>query len=72
MKISRMSVDYAILERGRLEAGKLPANVPFNDARGGTLRAVLPHAPSEQGARLNEGQRLDKEAYRQAWPTICR
>lgn len=63
--LSRMSVDYAILERARLQAQqKLPVNPVFM-----TMAAArfLPFFEVFQGStltRLREGEPLDKELYR--------
>jgi Domain of unknown function (DUF4838) len=66
VKVSRMSVDYAILERGRLEAlGKLPANEPFKTLVAARFKPFVATLQENKIARLHEGQPLDKEAYRQ-------
>ena len=65
VKRSRMSVDYAILERARLQAQKkLPADATF--ARLAAHRFQPFFAVLERSAltRLSEGQPLDKQAYR--------
>ena len=65
VKLSRMSVDYAILEHARLKMSQQPA---CDD--GVIAMAKQRFAPffqtlqSSSVARLHEGQPLDKEAYR--------
>ena len=65
VKISRLSVDYAILERGRLHAlGKLPANARFAAVATARFNPFFAALQQSKVARFHEGQPLDKEAYR--------
>jgi hypothetical protein len=64
VKLSRMSVDYALLERARLQSqGKLPANKPAMDL---AIVRFKPFSETLHGSKLNrlrEGGSLDKDAY---------
>jgi len=65
VKISRLSVDYAILERSRLEAlRKLPVNERFTAVVKARFQPFIATLQKSKVARLHEGQPLDKEAYR--------
>jgi hypothetical protein len=66
VKLSRMSVDYAIVERARLQAQKqLPANGPFVALAKTRFQPFLATLLQSKVVRLHEGAPLDKEAYRQ-------
>ena len=65
VKISRLSVDYAILERSRLETlRKLPVNERFTAVVKARFQPFIATLQESKVARLHEGQPLDKEAYR--------
>jgi hypothetical protein len=65
VKISRLSVDYAILERGRLQLlGKLPKNERFAASVAARFQPFFATLAGSKVVRLREGQPLDREAYR--------
>jgi hypothetical protein len=65
VRLSRMSVDFAILERARLEAPqKLPINESFLAIARERFTPFFQTLQSSKVTRLREGQPLDKEAYR--------
>ena len=65
VKRSRMSVDYAILERARLQAQKkLPANEALAKLAVNRFQPFCEALQSSALTRLREGQLLDKQAYR--------
>ena len=65
VKRSRMSVDYAILERARLQTQKkLPANESFLSLAAARFEPFFEVLQRSDLGRLREAQPLDKEAYR--------
>jgi len=65
VKLSRMSVDYAILERGRLQAlRKLPVNERFRPLVGARFNPFFDVLWTSKLNRLNEWNLLNKETYR--------
>ena len=65
VKLSRMSVDYAILERGRLQAqGKLPVDERFLLPVSVRFTPFFETLEDSNLTRLKETQVLDKQAYR--------
>ena len=65
VKRSRMSVDYAILERARLQMqNKLPAGKPLLSLAAARFRPFFAVLDTSGLSRLQEGTPLDKEAYR--------
>jgi len=65
VKLSRMSVDYAILERARLQAtGKLPAKAEFRSLAAKRFEPFFEVLDSSRLSRVREWTVLDKEAYR--------
>ena len=65
VKLSRMSVDYAILERGRLEAAqRLAINDRFLAMAKQRFAPFFQTLQASKVVRLSEGDPLDKEAYR--------
>jgi len=65
VKLSRMSVDYAILERVRLQAaGKLPANAELKSLATKRFEPFFEVLDSSRLSRTREWTVLDKEAYR--------
>ena len=68
-----MSVDYAILERGRLQAQKkLPANERFMALGRRDSSRSSPRCNRARSSACSEGQPLDKEAYRRGLAKICK
>ena len=66
VKISRLSVDYAILEGGRIQAlRKLPLNERFTAVVKARFKPFLATLQQSKITCLHESQPLDKEAYRQ-------
>jgi hypothetical protein len=66
VKISRLSVDYAIVERGRLElAGRIPANQQATALAKARYEPYAATLRASRVTRLHEGAPLDKEAYLQ-------
>ena len=66
VKISRLSVDYAIVERSRLElAGRIPANQQATELAKARYESFATTLRASQVTRLHEGAPLDKEAYLQ-------
>ena len=65
VKLSRMSVDYAILERARLQAqGTLPANEAYRSLAVARFKPFIATLQASKLTSLLEGKPLDKEAYR--------
>ncbi len=65
VRSSRMSVDYAIVERGRLQAlRKLPVNERFLPLVKSRVQPFLAALRASRLTRLVESQLLDKDAYR--------
>ncbi|NLF09938.1 MAG: DUF4838 domain-containing protein [Pirellulaceae bacterium] len=65
VKLSRMSVDYAILERGRLQAAeKLPLNERFAALAAARFGPFFETLDRSALTRLHEWKLLDKKAYR--------
>jgi hypothetical protein len=65
VKRSRMSVDYAILERARLQTQKkLPASEPLQELAAARFRPFFAVFERSGLSQLREGQPLDKAAYR--------
>jgi hypothetical protein len=65
VKLSRLSVDYAILERGRLQIlGKLPKNERLAALATARFQPFFATLATSRVVRLREGQPLDREAYR--------
>ena len=65
VKLSRMSVDYAIVERARLQAQKkLPANETFQSLAAERFKPFMEVLKSSNLTHLREGPPFDKEAYR--------
>jgi hypothetical protein len=66
VKASRLSIDYAIVERGRLQSlGSLPVNAQFTPVVKARFQPFIAALQQSKVVRLREGQPLDKEAYRQ-------
>ena len=64
VRLSRMSVDYAILERARLEAAQqLAINDRFIAMAKQRFPPFCQTLRASKVVRLNEGAPLDKEAY---------
>ena len=65
VRLSRMSVDYAILERARLEAAqRLAINDRFIAMASQRFAPFFQTLQASKVVRLSEGAPLDKEAYR--------
>ena len=65
VRLSRLSVDFAILERGRLQSlGKLPIDKPFAAVVTARFQPFFATLGQSRVVRLREGQPLDREAYR--------
>jgi hypothetical protein len=65
VRISRLSVDYAILERGRLQSlGSLPKNDAFAAVVAARFAPFFAALEQSRVVRLREGAPLDKQAYR--------
>jgi hypothetical protein len=65
VRLSRMSVDYAILERARLEAAqRLAINDRFLAMARQRFASFFQTLKTSKVVRLSEGAPLDKEAYR--------
>ncbi len=65
VRLSRMSVDYAILERARLEAAqRLAINDRFIAMAKQRFASFFQTLQTSKVVRLSEGAPLDKEAYR--------
>jgi hypothetical protein len=65
VRLSRMSVDYAILERARLESPqRLPINAPLLALARQRFAPFFQTLQTSKITRLNEWKLLDKEAYR--------
>jgi hypothetical protein len=65
VRLSRMCVDYAILERGRLEAAqRLAINDRFLAMAKQRFAPFFQTLQTSKVVRLHEGDPLDKEAYR--------
>jgi hypothetical protein len=65
VKLSRMSVDYAILERARLQAQhELPANAAHRSLAVARFEPFMETLRSSKITTLAEGKPVDKEAYR--------
>ena len=65
VKLSRMSVDYAIVERARLESRqRLPINGPFLAMARERFAPFFQTLQTSKITRFNEWEPLDKEAYR--------
>lgn len=65
VKLSRMSVDYALLERARLQAsGRLPANAALKDLAAARFLPFLTVFDSAALTRLREWNAVDKPEYR--------
>ncbi len=66
VKLSRMSPDYAIVERARLQAQqKLPASAAFQALAAARFKPFIETLKSSAVSGLSEGGSLDKEAYAQ-------
>jgi hypothetical protein len=66
VKISRLSVDFAILERARLQAQKkLPANEKSKALAAARFQPFFATLQESKVVKLREGQPLDKESYKQ-------
>ena len=64
VKLSRMSIDYAIVERARLQAqGKLPANDSFMSLAVARFRPFIQVMRGSAITRLGEQTPLDKDTY---------
>ena len=65
VSVSRMSVDYAILERARLQTQKkLPVNEGIARLAAARFQPYFDVLQSSRLTHLKEGQVLDKAAYR--------
>ena len=65
VRLSRMSVDYAVLERARLQARKkLPASASLAKLATARFQPFFEVLQSGNLSHLREGQTLDKAAYR--------
>jgi hypothetical protein len=65
VRLSRLSVDFAILERGRLQSlGKMPLDKPYMTLVTARFQPFFATLAQSKVVRLREGQPLDKEAYR--------
>ena len=65
VKIDRMSVDYAILERARWQAlRKLPVNERFMPLAAARFQPMMDVLWTSKITRLHEWKKLDKEVYR--------
>jgi hypothetical protein len=65
VKVSRMSVDYAILERARLKAQqKLPANEAYRALAVTRFEPFMQTLRASKISSVAEGKPVDKEAYR--------
>ena len=65
VKLSRLSVDFAILERGRLQSlGKMPLDKSYMALVAARFQPFFAALAQSQVVRLREGQPLDKEVYR--------
>jgi hypothetical protein len=65
VRVSRLSVDYAILERARLESrARLPMNDSFLAMARERFAPFFQTLQASKITRLNEWEPLDKEAYR--------
>ena len=65
VKLSRMSVDYAILERARLQAAKkLPANAALRTLAAARFGPFIEVLNSSSLTRIREWTSLDKNDYR--------
>ena len=65
VRLSRMSVDYAILERARLQAQqKLPANAAYRSLAAARFKPFIETLRGSKLTSVLEGKPLDKEAYR--------
>ena len=66
VKLSRMSVDYAIVERARLQAAKkLPANEPLKKLAVERFAPFIDTLKASGATRLNEWSTLNLDDYRQ-------
>ena len=64
VKLSRMSVDYAIVERARLEAQKkFPPNDALTKLAASRLEPFCEVLQQSKLSHLREGAVLDKDAY---------
>jgi len=64
VKLSRMSPDYAIVERARLQAQKkLPASAAVTSLAAARFKPFIETLKSSAVSGLSEGGSLDKEAY---------
>jgi hypothetical protein len=65
VKLSRMSVDYAILQRARLQTQrKLPANEPFRALAAARFKPFFEVLDRSKLTRLTEWTLVNKETYR--------
>ncbi len=65
VKLARMSVDFAIMERARLEAQKkLPANEAFQAVAAERFKPFMEVLKGSNLTHLREGPPMDKDAYR--------
>jgi hypothetical protein len=65
LKSSRMSVDYAILERARLQVQQtLPANEAFRSLAATRFKPFMDTLRDSNLTRMSEGTPLDKDVYR--------
>jgi hypothetical protein len=66
VRLSRMSVDYAMVERARLQAAsRLPANEPFQKLAAARFEPFMATLKASGMTRLREGQPLRIDEYRQ-------
>jgi hypothetical protein len=64
VRLSRMSVDYAILERARLQARHaLPANEAYRSLAEARFKPFIETLQSSKLTSLSEGKPFDKKAY---------